>query len=329
MKLAIYKVCKNIIPASILLANLVLIASASAGVSASDTTSPLKATQQIHDFMAKADEGDVDLARIKLTFDKIIDPSIDVEVSISQIDLMIEVVQSMAGRDATSAGKIVAIKKYIYEPGEWNNNRPYQYDHNDPLGTKLSNKLMPNYMISRRGNCITMPFLFLILADRMGLNVTTSTAPLHVLVKWTEDETGITRNLETTSGANPARDVWYRQNMPMTDVALEQGVYLDSLSTKETIAVMATVLVEHYMELGEYDQAIRTAEAILRYYPKYAFVHVKKGTAYYRLLAENFYSKYPAQHDIPKGLLGQYSYFTDNNREAFMRAQALGWQPAQ
>lgn len=46
-----------------------------------------------------------------------------------------------------------------------------------------------------------MPFLFIILGDRLGINVTASVAPLHVFVKFT-DENGVIHNLETTSGTN-------------------------------------------------------------------------------------------------------------------------------
>ena len=54
-----------------------------------------------------------------------------------------------------------ALKRYIYEPGEWNNFQPYQYDMDDPLGTKLSNKLLSHYLAAKKGNCVTMPFLFI------------------------------------------------------------------------------------------------------------------------------------------------------------------------
>ena len=70
-----------------------------------------------------------------------------------------------------------------------------------------------------------------------------SLAPLHVFVKFT-DEAGTVTNLETTSGALPARDVHYRNQLPMTDEAITNGVFLAELSQEETVAVIATVLVE-------------------------------------------------------------------------------------
>ena len=116
-----------------------------------------------------------DLARVKLTIDKMIDPSIDVDASMDQLDHMVRTINRMAGVSATSMQKMLAVRKFIYESGTWNNHRPFHYDHDDPFGLKISNKLMTNYISNRSGNCITMPFLFILLADKMGLNVTAST----------------------------------------------------------------------------------------------------------------------------------------------------------
>ena len=272
-------------------------------------------------------EHKLDFARAKLTIDNLIDPAIDVEASLSEIDGMVQAIWGMVGPSASSMEKVAAIRTYIYKSGPWNGYRPYQYDHDDPLGIHLPNKLIPNYVASRRGNCITMPFLFIMLADRMGVNVTASTAPLHVMVKFTDDATGRTYNLETTSGALPAREVWYRQNMPMTDRAISNGLYLRTLTRKETVAVMATVLVEHYLDRGQYEKSIAAADAVLRYYPDYAYTLVKKGTAYYHLLNENYYKKYPTPRDIPFMEQSRFIHWSESNRLAFERAEALGWRP--
>ena len=39
-------------------------------------------------------------------------------------------------------------------------------------------------------------------------------------------------NLETTSGAHVTRDEWYRSNLPMTDAALRNGLYMRPLSRR-------------------------------------------------------------------------------------------------
>lgn len=275
-------------------------------------------------------ENKMDLAKIKLTIDKMIDPALDVDAGLKQIDRIVAKIRAMLGNNPSSNDKMLAIKKYLHEKGAWNDYRPYHYDFDDPLGTKLSNKLLQNYMLSRKGNCVSMPFLFIILGERLGIDVTASTAPLHVFVKYTDTETGITYNLETTSGAHPSRDVWYRQGMPMTDKAISNGVYLQRLTKRETVVVMASSLVEHYNENQEFEKTIAISDVQLEYYPKYVDAMLRKGSAYYRLLAKHFLQKYPTLGQIPVNERGYFQYLSDNNLFWFDKAESLGWrEPSQ
>ena len=142
-----------------------------------------------------------------------------------------------------------------------------------------------------------MPTLFLVLGERLGLNVTLSTAPLHVFIKWTDDA-GRTLNFEATSGTF-ARDSHFRREMPMTDEAIANGVYMKMLTRKETVALMAMTILDDLLRTGRNDDAIAVADALLEAYPAHAYALAKKGTAYYRLLKENFIAEYPRESDIP------------------------------
>jgi len=286
----------------------------------------LTSAQTIRSILATSTE-QTDLARIKFTIDKMIDPTIDVDAEVKQIEDMVETIEKMAGASATSFQKMQAIRKFIYQAGDWNGHRPFRYDHADPLGLKISNKLMTNYLKNRSGNCITMPFLFILLADRVGLDVTASTAPLHVFVKFTDDATGTTFNVEATSGGNPAKDSWYAKNLPMTDIALKNGVYMQSLTRQETIVVMATVVVEHHLQKQQYNKAIEMVELLLSHYPKYAYLYTKIGTAYHGILKDNFYQRYPTPKDIPQQERQVYQFLSEQNHMAFDKAEALGWRP--
>jgi len=271
------------------------------------------------------DESQLDLARTKLTIDKLIDPSINIEAGLRRIDQMVRDIQSMLQPEASSMDRMLALKKYVYVSGAWNNYQPYQYDFDDPLGTKIANKLLQNYIKTKKGNCITMPFLFIILGDKLGIDVTASTAPLHVFVKFT-DSKGTTYNLETTSGANFARDAWYREQMPMTDQAIQNGVYLRPLSRKETVAVMITVLAEHYMQEKEYKKAWAISDLSLKYYPKYVNAMLRNGSAFYQMLQVYFVSKYPNPTDIPQNQREAFHFLSNGNRYWFEKAEKLGWR---
>ena len=101
-----------------------------------------------------------------------IDPSIDVDTQLAQIDQMVHTIHSMLPPGADSWAKLDAIRQYIYQPGPWNDHNAYSYDHDDPYGLDVRNKMLSDYIQDRRGNCITMPFLFVILGQKLGLDVT-------------------------------------------------------------------------------------------------------------------------------------------------------------
>lgn len=278
------------------------------------------------DRLLSVEESQTDLARAKLMIDKMVDPGISIKSGLEQIEAIATAVDGIVSPNASSDQRVAALRSYLYRAGPWNDNRPFKYDLEDPLGHHLPSKLLPNYLESRLGNCVSMPFLFIAVADRMGLNVTASTAPHHVFVKYTDDS-GKNINLETTSGANPARDEWIRQNMPMTDEAIENGAYLKTLSKRETLVVMAMVLVEHAEEEGRYGTALNLVNLLLPHYPNFVDLYVARGSAAYKILETRFYSQYPRPIDIPVNERGYFQHLTDLNRQAFAQAEALGWRP--
>lgn len=167
----------------------------------------------------------------------------------------------------------------------------------DPFGQKPENRLLTDYLADRRGNCISMPILFMILGQRIGLQMTLAEVPLHVFVKFTDDA-GQQWNLETTSGAGFARDSHYRRQVPMSDEAVANGIYLRAPSREETIAMMAALIVEHLISIDRFEDAIAASDAILRHTPKSAYVMVKRGTAYAGLLQRDVVSKYESASDM-------------------------------
>lgn len=271
-------------------------------------------------------ESQIDFALAKLTFDKFSDPSIDVPASLKEIDAMADTALRMAGPDAPPLQRLAAVRRVIYVDGDWNGHHPFQYDLSDPLGKKPANRLLSTYLKTRRGNCISMPALFMALANKLGVHVTLSIAPEHEFVKYIDDATGKAYNLETTSGGFPARDEWYRQNSPMTDQAVKSGVYLKTLTRKQSLAVMAEILVERAMDMHDYRTAIALSDLILKQYPEFVWALMEQGEAYGKLIDTEFRSKYPLPKDIPQSLLPAYLAYVQHAEESSNKLDALGWR---
>lgn len=163
-------------------------------------------------------------------------------------------------------------------------------------------------------------------SSRCRVNLTLSTAPLHLFVKFTDRATGKTWNLETTSGAGFTRDEHYRKQLPMTDEAIANGVYLKTMSRREALAMIATGILDALLANGRYEDAIAVADVLIEANPADAYSLTKKGTAYYRILRRDIIEKYPKERDIPTDMVAHANELYRANQDAFTKAEALGWR---
>lgn len=272
-------------------------------------------------------QGELDYARAAMAFDQVVDPGADSATTDAVIARLVDAARQMAGPNPSDAYKLAAVRKAIYESGAWNYRRPFRYDLADPLGQVARSKVLSTYIKTRQGNCVTMPILFLIVADRMGLNVRLATAPLHVFVRYT-DTAGIEHNIEATSGGGTARAEWYREKLPMTDRSIDSGIYMRTLSKRESIAEMANTIVNFLLDERRYQEAINVADMILAVNPREAYTMVKKGTAIAGLMRAEFDDRYASLALIPPPLRAQYRRLAMENAKAFHDAEALGWEAA-
>lgn len=266
----------------------------------------------------------LDYAAAKLAFDRLADPSANLGSASVELDRLAQTVRTMAGESSRQDWKFGALRTMLYEPGTWNGHRPFLYDHSDRDGQGMPVRLLPHYLKTRRGNCVSMPILFLILADRMGLDVALATAPLHMFVRY-RDENGRVHNIETTNGGHATRDAWLRQNLSISEAAVKNGVHLRSLSRREAIAHMASTVVEHLFDCRRFDEAARVCEAILLHAPRDVYTMVKLGSACGHLLQIEFKDKYRAPEQAPPMARARALSLSRRNRALFAAAEALGW----
>jgi regulator of sirC expression with transglutaminase-like and TPR domain len=278
------------------------------------------------DYLINKPENKIDLAVIKLTIDKTIDPSIDINKNLKIIENMVSKIKTMLGSNPSSEAKVMAVKKYLYEKGNWNNYKPFHYSFDDPLGEKIENKLISNYIETRIGNCVSMPILFVILGQRLGIDVTLSTAPNHFFVKYTNDQSHITFNLEATNGANITRDIWYRKQMPMTDKAIESGIYMEKLSKKETAAVMLNILSEYYWNKNDLPHVLAVSQVILKNDKKDIETLLRISCVFYKLLKNNFLDVYIKSDLIPLEKREYFNYLAESHQYFFKKAEDLGFK---
>ena len=261
-----------------------------------------------------------------MALDQLVDPAADVDWTLGELDRLTQTAVTMAGEQPSEVEKLRALRSLIYEAGAWNDFLPYAYDMSDPDGAHLPNKLLHNYLKNRLGQCVSMPVLFLILGDRLGLNVALAHAPNHFFIRYAAPG-GAVWNLETTSGALPARAEWFQQQMPMTRRALETGLYMRSLGKREAVAEMARTVVEHLGREERWGDAAAVCALILRAAPRSTAL-VCAGSAYGHMLKAEFEDKYPVPFLIPQRLHARRLMLMERNNSLFAAAEQLGWEPS-
>lgn len=151
-------------------------------------------------------------------------------------------------------------------------------------------------------------------------------APTHLFIMY-RDEAGGVVNLEPTSGAMPARDVWIRQSRGVSDRAVASGFYMRRLGRREGVGAMAHTVVEHLVSQARYAEAIAVTEVILQHNPRDGIAWANQGNAYFKLIRADFLDRYRSQFLIPQPLRPRYLALLGRNRAAFAAAFSLGWEP--
>lgn len=290
---------------------------------ASRPSTPDPALRTIQSLLATP-EAELDLAKAKLTIDRLIDPDVNVSRTLVQLDAMAAQVKAQLPPGANRRTKLVTLMTYLYQPDPSSGQPPFSYDLDDPFGKNINNKLLTTYLNTRKGNCVSMPVLFVILAQKIGLDATLSTAPEHVLAKFRDDD-GQMVNVENTSVGTKS-DSSYARDMNITAGALTNGIFLRRLSKRESVVVMIGTLMEFYGQQDQQARRIAVADLGLRADPKNVEAMLQKGGAYYRLLKQQYLDKYPTPAQIPPEQRQNFETLARNHLLWFNKAEALGWR---
>lgn len=157
--------------------------------------------------------------------------------------------------------------------------KPYSYDLEDFWGEKDWTKMfVTKLLVAQSGNCHSLPALYKILADELGVKAYLSIVPNHTYIKQWSDKTGW-YNTELTNGTFPY-DANIKLNSYIKTEAIAAGVYMDTLSAKEDIAYVMTDLVQGYLKkTNHFDIALPLTwlNTVLVNYPDYPNAMILKA----------------------------------------------------
>ncbi|MFC3656931.1 transglutaminase family protein [Xanthomonas hyacinthi] len=256
--------------------------------------------------------------------DRLIDPATDTAAIRRELDRWERVIRANVPVGANGRLTLDALLKTLYQPGSWNEGKPFRYDLDDPLGKLPANKRLATYLATRKGNCVSMPILVAILGQRLGLTITLSTAPAHVMAMFADDTQQAWVYVEATGGGYK-RDESYIRDTGISQTALDNEIYLRPLHPHESVGVIASTLMEHYAREGHGDALMEVADLALAANLKDTVAMIWKANAYYLQIQDRDQRPYPDAADIPANKVPDYRRLSRENLAWFEKAEALGW----
>jgi hypothetical protein len=147
---------------------------------------------------------------------------------------------------------------------------PFVYDFNDFFGAKeWSNMFVIKLLATHKGNCHSLPYLYKILADELNATCWLSLAPNHTYISNRCRKIGW-YNTELTSGEFPI-DAWIMASGYIPVEAIQNGIYMDTLSNQQSIALCVLDLAKEYEhKTRNYDDGfiLKCCDFSLQYFPK-------------------------------------------------------------
>lgn len=190
--------------------------------------------------------------------------------------------------------------KLLMPDGNIYNHLPMNYDFEDFAGNKDWDKMFVSKLLDEHtGNCHSLPFLYKIVADELDEIAYLSLAPNHIYIKHRSMKGGW-YNTELTTGQFPI-DAWLMASGYICLASIQNGIYMDALSLKQSIAVCMTDLAKGYERKITADNEsfiLQCCDTALKYFPNYINALLMKAETHKNLfekIMQRTGAKHPSQ----------------------------------
>lgn len=146
---------------------------------------------------------------------------------------------------------------------------PYTYNFDDFFGDKnWSNMFVSKLLITNKGNCHSLPYLYKLLADEINTEAYLAFAPNHIYIKHRSKRVGW-YNTELTSHEFPT-DAWITASGYITLPAIQNGLYMDTIGNQQCVAMCLIDLAKGYQKSTrnpDINFLMNCCNASLKYFP--------------------------------------------------------------
>ncbi len=201
----------------------------------------------------------------------------------------------------------------------------FKYDFEDYMGEKNYNQMFAiKMLITGKGQCHSMPLVYLMIAEHLGAKAWLSLSPGHSFIRFL-DAKGNMLNFETTS-SNLVSTTWLHQSGYINAAAIKNKVYLDTLSQRKLYAQCLADLLLGYLSKFQYDGFAETIrKRILQVNPQNMTAlmidaQLKTNMAMQKINAAGK----PPEKDLPNYPAAYQAYLTMH--QSYENIDGLGYQ---
>lgn len=284
---------------------------------------PADPNLRIIEQLASPPDGHIDYALVQTAIERAANPAFDAKAFNAELDRWANLVRARVPKGAPPTIVMTALGQVIYTPGPWNDHHPFSYDLDDPFGKVYENKLVSTYLRTRKGNCVSMPTLLIILGQKLGLIMTLSQAPEHEFARL-QDVNGRWFNIEATSPGSPP-DAKYINEMHVTPLSIQSGIYLRTTTPHETVAGMLEPLEAVYAHQRTPGDLLGLAMLSVKLDPKNAGGYVNEANAFFLELQHRYLDRHLTPAKLPPEQRADFQALLVSNERIMKRVEAMGW----
>lgn len=208
-------------------------------------------------------ENKINIGVAALTFAKDVYPGLDINAYSRQIDELAQRAKRFIGNKKDPRQRVLALSEFFF------NAEGYSYDFSRGASTKDVTYYLNGILDTKKGNCSTMPMLYLAIAQRLGYPIYPVAAPDHLFLRYVEGQNKYF-NIEATSAeAGSPDDAVFIKGLDISERALSKGSYLRTMTYRQFLGDLLASNAVSFGQRGDSDRAINYLETAIHLNPQF------------------------------------------------------------
>ena len=211
-------------------------------------------------------ESELDVARAALMIARAIDPEVDVDGGVKEIDAIADGLGRVLKGIETPERIVGGVNRCLFKDLDW------RYEPHRPF--------LADLLSGKQGDCCSFSCVYVAIGDRLGIPLFAVRGPRHVFIRY---EGSRTINVETTSRGNVFTDKQVIDRLRIAQVSVELGAYLAPLTKRELVAIVLSNRGKLHFDNGRLEDALRDFEKAVSMYPLGPEMYNNRGVVYLEL----------------------------------------------